>query len=92
MNESFNKWEYAAGLIGDDVSQSRHEGWTILRPRTRKPSRNYEHGFKDAIELIKTLREDAELALDGGWDKSDDGFRDQISLIDKVMAKHGVDF
>lgn len=38
-----------------------------------------------AIVLIKTLKQDAKLALDGAWDKSDDGFEDQIILIDRFF-------
>ncbi len=36
-----------------------------------------------ALKVIKTLREDAKLALSGDWNKSDDGFESQMLLIDK---------
>lgn len=38
-----------------------------------------------ALKLIKTLKQDAKLALSGKWDKSDDGFEDQIILIDRFF-------
>lgn len=34
-----------------------------------------------AIKLIKMLEKDAELALDGAWDKSDSGFEAQLVVI-----------
>lgn len=39
-----------------------------------------------AILLIKALRQDAKLALNGGWDRSDEGFEDQITLIDTFFS------
>lgn len=38
--------------------------------------------LKKALIVIKTLKQDAKLALSGAWNKSDDGFEDQITLID----------
>lgn len=34
-----------------------------------------------AIKVIKMLEKDAELALDGDWDKSDTGFEAQLIII-----------
>ena len=38
-----------------------------------------------AEKLIRTLKQDAKLALSGAWDKSDSGFEDQITLIDRFF-------
>jgi len=38
-----------------------------------------------AKKLLKTLRQDAKLALSGSWDKSDEGFEAQIHLIDQFF-------
>ena len=40
---------------------------------------------KPLVHTILTLREDAEMALSGEWNKSDEGFEAQISLIDEVL-------
>lgn len=45
------------------------------------------NNFPEAISLLKTLKEDAELALSGDWDKSDSGFEAQITLIDRLLNK-----
>jgi hypothetical protein len=37
------------------------------------------------IDALITLQEDAEWALDGRWDRSDDGFKAQIELINSVI-------
>jgi hypothetical protein len=34
---------------------------------------------------LKTLREDAEMALNGQWNRTDGGFEAQITLIDMVL-------
>jgi len=40
---------------------------------------------KELKKTLRILREDAEMALNGEWDRSDDGFKDQIVLIDSVL-------
>lgn len=45
--------------------------------------------IEELIDLIITLRNDAEMALNGKWDKSDDGFKDQIYFIDKKLEELG---
>ena len=42
---------------------------------------------KEVIDTLNTLREDAEMALDGRWDKSDHGFESQIMVIDQMLNK-----
>jgi len=42
------------------------------------------------VATLFTLRTDAEMAIDGRWDTSDEGiegFADQITLIDQVMEE-----
>ena len=43
--------------------------------------------FPEALSLIKSLWEDANMALDGDWDRSDEGFKAQIELIEKFLNK-----
>ena len=37
------------------------------------------------VDALITLQEDAEWALEGRWDRSDDGFEAQIQLINSVI-------
>lgn len=37
------------------------------------------------VNTLITLQEDAELALEGSWDRSDSGFKAQIELINSVI-------
>lgn len=37
--------------------------------------------------VLTSLKIDAEMALDGSWDKSDAGFKVQIKMIDKILTK-----
>jgi hypothetical protein len=37
------------------------------------------------VDALITLQEDAEWALEGRWDRSDDGFEAQIELINSVI-------
>jgi len=39
------------------------------------------------IKAVKTLKKDAEMALDGRWDKADAGFLAQINLINAVLQE-----
>lgn len=48
----------------------------------------------EIIELLKTIKSDAEMALDGRWvavDEGLDGFEAQITLIDPILTKLGVE-
>lgn len=40
---------------------------------------------KDLTKVLKHIRKDAEMALSGEWDRSDDGFESQIWLIDQTI-------
>lgn len=41
--------------------------------------------IKELIEILEVLKEDAEMAINGDWDKSNEGFQDQIDLIDNTL-------
>ena len=42
---------------------------------------------EEVISLLKTLRKDAHMALNNEWDRSNDGFRCQILLINEMLNK-----
>lgn len=43
---------------------------------------------REVIEkILLTLKEDAEMALDGRWDKTDKGFEAQLHLIDEALEE-----
>jgi hypothetical protein len=45
--------------------------------------------LEELVEIqntLITLKTDAEMALDGEWDKSDEGFEAQIHLINKALS------
>jgi len=52
---------------------------------TTLDSEVFEEVFTPLITTLKTLREDAEMALEGQWDKTDSGFEAQLTLIDMVI-------
>lgn len=41
------------------------------------------------LDLIKDLKEDAEMAIDGRWDKGDEGYRDQLDNIENTLNEIG---
>lgn len=49
--------------------------------------KNNNNIMNEILSVLETLKEDAEMALEGTWDKSDDGFEAQITLIDKIILK-----
>jgi|LakMenE01Jun11ns_1017448.scaffolds.fasta_scaffold9958435_13 hypothetical protein len=46
-----------------------------------------EQHLKESCEILNTLRIDAEMALCGDWDKSDEGFETHINMIDDFFFK-----
>jgi hypothetical protein len=52
---------------------------------TTLDSEVFESVFEPLISTLNTLKEDAEMALNGDWDKTDSGFEAQITLIDMVL-------
>lgn len=46
-----------------------------------------EKDLREAVKILKTLKQDAKLAISGFWDKSDDGFQCQIQLIDNFLSR-----
>lgn len=55
--------------------------------REDKVVTNKEDLLKEACEILNSLRIDAEMALCGNWDKSDEGFETQINFIDDFFFK-----
>lgn len=45
------------------------------------------NNFEEAIEILKNIKLDAEMALDDRWDRSDDGFVTQIEIIEEFLNK-----
>jgi hypothetical protein len=45
----------------------------------------FDKVLEPLVSTLNTLREDAEMALNGEWDKTDSGFEAQITLIDMVL-------
>ena len=45
----------------------------------------FEPVIEPLINALETLREDAEMALNNEWDRTDSGFEAQISLINDVL-------
>ena len=43
--------------------------------------------LKLAIEVLECLYKDAEMAISGEWNKSNEGFYDQITLIDNTLSQ-----
>lgn len=41
---------------------------------------------KEALHLLLNVRQDAEMALNGAWNKSDHGFEMQLALLDKFLT------
>jgi len=46
---------------------------------------------EDIQKLLSGLYTDALLALDDTWDRSDEGFKAQIQLIEKFGAEHDIE-
>lgn len=45
----------------------------------------FEETIKPLTSALRTLREDAEMALNGEWDRTDGGFEAQVILINSVL-------
>ena len=48
---------------------------------------NEQEKLQEAISVLKTLLEDARMALDNKWDRSDSGFEAQITLIENTLSE-----
>ena len=46
---------------------------------------------KDIAKLLSGLWTDANMALDDDWDRSDSGFKAQITLIEEFASKYDID-
>ena len=40
----------------------------------------------DIIDVLNTVKEDAEMALDGRWDRTDDGFETQLNIVENCLS------
>jgi hypothetical protein len=45
----------------------------------------FDKVFEPLVSTLNTLRNDAEMALNDEWDRTDSGFEAQIILIDNVL-------
>jgi hypothetical protein len=45
---------------------------------------------EDLSNLLSTIYKDADMAINGEWDKSDDGFEAQQTLIDRFCDKYNI--
>lgn len=45
----------------------------------------FEETIRPLTSALRTLREDAEMALNGEWDRTDGGFEAQVILINSVL-------
>lgn len=45
--------------------------------------------IRSARAALETLRSSCEEALDGRWDRSDDGFKDMIEVAERAIARLG---
>ena len=48
---------------------------------------NNNEKILESIRVLKLLKDDAKMALSGEWDRSTEGFKSQIYVIDKVLKK-----
>jgi len=58
---------------------------TLPLDMTTLDSSVFDKVVEPLISALNTLREDAEMALNGEWDRTDGGFEAQIILIDNVL-------
>jgi hypothetical protein len=73
-------------------SQNRYSGSQHMDTRhqadySQTMIKKGENKLKLAIEVLETLYVDAEMAIDGRWDRTNDGFYDQMTLIDNTLSK-----
>jgi len=54
--------------------------------------KNNKQIAEEAIALLKIIHLDATMALNGDWNKCDEGFDAQQNLIEKLFKKHGIEF
>lgn len=50
-----------------------------------------EQKLEQAIEILKNIHGDASMALNGDWDRSDDGFEAQQYVIESFFNKMGIE-
>lgn len=45
------------------------------------------NAHEELLSALKVVAKDCCMALDGTWDKSDEGFRDTLELVEAAIAK-----
>lgn len=48
---------------------------------------NNNEKILESIRILKLLKDDAKMALSGEWDRSTEGFKSQIYVIDKALKE-----
>ena len=74
-----------SGNIWDSIYENLKNANLVVADLTELNPDVFMPVVKPLVHTILTLREDAEMALSGEWNKSDEGFEAQISLIDGVL-------
>ena len=78
--------QYRIGCINPKDGSAKHAGLIAYKDLSQyvvKAANNFE----EAIEILKNIKLDAEMALDDKWDRSDDGFKTQIDIIQDFLNK-----
>ena len=76
-----------------DEAHSERKGDEVFIPCTSLPMHwrriiSYQVDIEKLTDTLITLRTDAQMALLGHWDRSNEGFDAQIDLINKTINKN----
>ena len=90
-----NGWEVIGSHQVQTIhSQNRYSGQQFMDTRHEleytisvKRDTNVQSKLDIAIDTLETIFRDAEMAVNGEWDKSDEGFIDQMTLIDNTLSQ-----
>lgn len=52
---------------------------------------NNKEFLKDLIHLLSSIYKDADMAINGEWDKCEEGFEAQQILIDRFCEKYNIE-
>ncbi len=96
-------WRYTDGGIIDNKPSRGHAGLEIAdvygvdcydgrglgdaNPQEAKANARLIAAAPEMLKELMRTKLDAEMALSGAWDRDDHGFRNQIRLIDALIAK-----
>ena len=80
LNEAFERWWKRHGdLRGDNKVVERRAFMAGLRLLKRL-----------AVPVLKSVSRDCQMALNGDWDKGDDGFQATLDSVNGALKKLGV--